>query len=228
MSTRDKKLLPLTLPLNPTLADLLDTMARAVSLGINVSMPARVVTYNATTQKADVTLDLLAVMYNANAVDGEDVQEATQVRGVPVMWPRTAGGYLTFPLVPDDTGLVVFADRSLEQWKRLGVAVDPEAAWAHALQDAVFMPGLHPDTDPISPATDLTAAVLEGTLVKLGRTATEKGIKATTFEGVIDAIFAAATPVAMDGGASLLATAQAAWTAAKAAGLYKTTKVQVE
>lgn len=226
--TREKKILPLTLPPNPSLADLLDAMARAVALGINVSMPARVVTYNATTQKANLQLEFLAVMYDSREVDGESVQDPTLVNGVPVAWPRTSGGYLTFPLVPDDTGLVVFADRSLEQWKRLGVAADPEAAWSHALQDAVFLPGLHADTDPITPATDLTAAVLESTLIKLGRTATEKGIKATTFEGVIDAIFAAATPVAMDGGASLLATAQAAWTAAKAAGLYKTTKVQVE
>jgi hypothetical protein len=224
--SRDKITLVGGLPPNPTLGDLLETLARAVRLGLRVALPATVVTYNATTQKANITLQFLAVTYDENAIDGEAVQEPTIVQSVPVAWPRTSFGYLTFPLLPGDTGQVVICDRSIEEWLRLGVPVDPAAAWAHALQDAVFYPGMHPDTNPISPATDLTATVLEGTAIKLGRTATQKAVLADTLISVIDAVLAAGSPVAMDGGASLKATMITAWNGLRET--IKATKTSVE
>ena len=63
-----------------------------------------------------------------------------------------------------------FMDRSIQEWLKLGIPADPIQAATDALQDAVFDPGLHPDTDPITPATDMTAAVLHhDTTIKPGR-----------------------------------------------------------
>lgn len=190
------------------LRELLGKIARNIELGLRVAAPATVVSYNAATQRADLTMGFIPVVLGPTEVPMQPIS----LPQVPVAWPRTAAGYLTFPIVPGDTGLVVFNDRNLGEWLRLGAPTDPKLSRTHDLADGVFLPGLHPDTAPITPATSATATVIEGPLVALGAAAppTNFVALAQALYTYLDAIFTAWTPVPNDGGAAL----KAAWEAA--------------
>lgn len=196
---------------DPTLTDLIKVAMRNTKLGVRTAVPARIVSYDAAKQTASVQPELLAVM---NTETGIQPQLPIELVEIPVAWPRTAAGYLTLPLVKDDTGLLVISDRSLDKWSSKGVPTDPGFNHTHNLIDGVFYPGLHADTKPITPPTSGTATVLEGvTEVHLGQGATDFVALASLVLGqlqrVEDAI-TAGVPVPMDGGAALQTTILAA------------------
>ena len=150
---------------------------RNLKVQIRTHTVGTVTAYDASTQRADVSVDVLQVVRdnftqpttaNPNPVA---TLPAVQLKGIPVAWPRAGSSYLTFPLAAGDTGEVHIQDRNLGQWIQLGDAVDPVSAITHALADGVFHPNIHPDNDPITPPTDEAAAVLESDEIKLGRLA---------------------------------------------------------
>lgn len=174
------------------LADLMARVSRCLELGLRVALPARVIAYTPATQLADLRVELLPV----GEIEGEDVpQPPVLLPQVPVAWTRTSLGHLTLPLVPGDTGLAVFSDRSLSVWRTTGnevAPVDPLIGRTHNLGDAVFFPGLHTDTDPIAPPTSLAATVLEGPLVQLGVGATQFVAIASLLHAYLVSMFTAA------------------------------------
>lgn len=215
---------PFDLPQEPTLADLFRTAIRNAKLQIRTHLPAKVVAYDPALQKVTVEVGSLQVV---RVSDAERLPKTVQsMKGtppnaeatmlplvlqlIPVAWPRTSSGYLTFPLSTGDTGELHVQDRSLEQWLTAGLATDPVLAFTHALKDSVFHPGLHSDTSPISPPTDLTATVLDGTVVKIGRGANEAIAKANPLIAALDA-FASAVPSPPDGGAAIQQAFKSAW-----------------
>lgn len=224
---------PHCLPQEPDITDLLRQLARSVELHIRTHVPATVVTYDPTRQKATVTVQQLQVVRVTDATrlpatmtllsgtppNATATLSPIQLVDVPVAWPRTAAGYQTLPLAAGDTGEIHVSDRSLAAWLQAGIPVDPQMAWTHALQDSVFHPGLHPDTAPITPATDLTATVIEGAQVKIGRSAVSAITKAEELILAFDAALAAAITAApgggADGGAAALTAFQSSWAAAK-------------
>jgi hypothetical protein len=222
----------------PDLEDLLRVLAQAVKLGIRTHLPASVVSYNPATQTAIVVVGFRTVvrLHSLDALPPGATPSGsppnlkatlapTQLTDVPVIFPGTATAYLTFPILTGATGTLHVHDRSLATWLLSGVPSDPVLAWTHALESSEFHPGLHPTTQPIAPATDLTATVVEGPLVKLGRAATIPIAKATPLIAALDA-FANATPVSMDGGAAIHTAFKTAWTTN--GPLVAATKGQVE
>lgn len=159
-----------------TLGELLANLLRNFALDLRVAAPAHVTAYDPATQRVTVQLGALPV----RMVEGEEVPEPPiAIAQVPVMWLGGSLGYVTTPLVPGDTGLVVFADRSLSQWLLQGVPGDPLAGWTHALGDAVFIPGLRPTPRQITPPTSLAATVVEGPVVHAGPGAVNPVVKFT-------------------------------------------------
>ena len=165
------------IPQDPKLADLFRGALRNLKVQIRTHTVGTVTAYNPATQRADVSVDVLQVVRDnftepTNA-DPNPVATlpAVQLTDVPVAWPRTSSGYLTFPLQAGDKGEIHIQDRNLGQWIQLGEASDPVSAITHALTDGVFHPNIYPNTDPITPPTDQGAAVLEGDAIKLGRLA---------------------------------------------------------
>lgn len=165
------------IPQDPKLADLFRAALRNLKVQIRTHTVGTVTAYDAATQRADVTVDVLQVVRdnftqpttaNPNPVA---TLPAVKLKGIPVAWPRAGSSYLTFPLAAGDTGEVHIQDRNLGQWIQLGEASDPVSAITHALADGVFHPNIHPDNNPITPPTDEAAAVLESDEIKLGRLA---------------------------------------------------------
>lgn len=168
-------------PLDPTLTDVLSLLKRSVQADVRTHIPARVITYNVDTQEASVSVESLTVIPNRNDPtdrNAETVLPPIRIDGVQVAWQRTAAGYVTFPLLPGDTGYLEIFDRSIDTWRKAGVAADPGLDHMHNLSDCVFVPGLWSKVNPI-PATDQTASVFHGTLMKIGRAATLAAARTT-------------------------------------------------
>jgi hypothetical protein len=154
---------------------------RATKMGIKVAIPGRVVTFNAANQTAKISTEILTVQ--TEPITGVDLpQPPLVIDQVPVMFPSNgAGAYLTFPIVNGvTTGELLVNDRSIGRWLNLGTPTDPALHGLHKLEDSVFIPGLNPKTNPITPF-DSTGAVLEAALVKLGVGATQAAVLGTAF-----------------------------------------------
>ena len=213
---------------SPELADLFRVALRAAALAIRTHTVGTVISYNPATQRARVRVDMRQVIKDFQAEptptnpNPTKAQDPVILDSVPVAWPQTAAGRLTFPLVAGDTGELHIQDRTLQQWLALGQPTDPVGAFTHSLGDAVFHPNIQPATS-VSP-TDPTATVLDGeTLVKIGANAVEFLAKAqsliSALDGAITAAVSAAAPITPpngDGGTAGFTAFQVAWNAAKA------------
>ncbi len=203
MSNRQNRTGLFEMPNQPELPDLFLVALREAALQLRTHSVARVVAYDPATQTASLSGELLQVVKDllttptpANP-NPTNIQEPVLLQGIKVAWPTTAAGYLTFPLVPGDTGELHVQDRSIDQWRATGIPSDPVSAFIHMLGDSVFHPNIRPDANPIVPPTSLVATVLEGPLVHLGRLAVEPVLKgatvATAFTAYTTAVAAAGT-----------------------------------
>jgi len=125
----------------PTLPKTLTEAIDARLLDLHVCLPARVETYDSSTQKAAVK-PLLKKKYK-----GITSIELSVIPSVPVQWPSAGGGnaYIHLPLETGDLGIVIVCERSLDYWlSGDGQIVDPLEPRHHDLSDAIFIPGVRP------------------------------------------------------------------------------------
>jgi hypothetical protein len=131
----------------PTLAEVIRTALDARLAEVHVSLPARVERYDEVKQLVDVKPLLREAVFDADGVESH--VSLPVITNVPVVFPGAGGFRLTFPVAAGDTVLLVFAERSLDQWLSSGGGeADPVDLRQHALSDAVAMPGLHTFTKP--------------------------------------------------------------------------------
>jgi len=168
-----------------TLTGLLQLVQRDLQLRIRVALPGTIEKYDAKTQRAQVRLDVLPLIIHPQT---DELWEGIPLvlPSCPVVFPRTAAGYITFPIAPGDSGQVIVNDRDIGPWSVTGKPSTPNRLNPNDITDAVFYPGLHADTDPIEPGTghDQTDVVVAGTNgVKLGGKDAALGV-ARTSDGV--------------------------------------------
>lgn len=121
-----------------------DAMRQAVLFqlyDVHTALPGQIVSYDYTTQKA-VIQPCLKKRY----LDGT-TQEMPILNNVPVIFPRAGEASLTFPVVPGDTCLLLFIERSTDLWKSVGGVVAPNDPRKFDLSDAVAIMGLMPFTE---------------------------------------------------------------------------------
>jgi len=128
----------------PSLAELLQAAVSQAVGDMFVAMPAKIVTYTAATQMADVQ-PLLSrpVVFD----DGtESLDKLPIIPGVPVAFPRGGGYFMSFPLAPGDLVLLVFCDRSIDKYKSSPgtTPVNPVDLRTNDISDAVAIPGFYP------------------------------------------------------------------------------------
>jgi Phage protein Gp138 N-terminal domain len=104
---------------------------------MHTAFPAQIERYDFTTAKADVK-PLLSAVYP----DGS-VMELPVIPNVPVLWPRTSLGSISFPLQRGDGCLVVCSERSIDDWLTLGGINEPTDSRKFDLNDAIAIPGLY-------------------------------------------------------------------------------------
>ncbi len=120
------------------ITDLLGQFFRNRQAEMRVAMPAKITDYDYRTQKATVK-----PLINRRYAD-DRIEEYPVINNVPVIFPRSGGASLTFPVESGDTVLLVFSDRSIESWAENGGQVNQDDNRMHNINDAVAIPGLIP------------------------------------------------------------------------------------
>ena len=105
---------------------------------IHTALPAAIIDYDYTVQKASVQPLLNKVWTNALP------EPMPVLENVPVIFPSSGGASLTFPVNTGDTVLLVFIERSIDLWLTQGGQVSPDDPRKFDLSDAVAIPGLFP------------------------------------------------------------------------------------
>lgn len=135
----------------PTLAELIRRALESRLAQVRVSMPGKIVDYNPGTKTATVQPCLSDVLFDED--DNRVVRELKPIQNVPVVFPGGAALDQHIVLVADDTGDLVFATNSINDWQASGNVAPPGDLRLHPLGSAKFYPGLRhngnvpPDTD---------------------------------------------------------------------------------
>ena len=140
----------------------------------NTAIPGYVERYDADTQTADITVPFV----DYYEVDGLESSEAfiwPVLRSVPVVFPRGGGWSITWPLSQGDNVLLVFSQRSIDEWWASDgrTEISPRDLEAHSITGAMAIPG--PPTKPTRlqgravSGPDLVIRHSDGTELKLGQ-----------------------------------------------------------
>lgn len=217
-------------PAQPRTADVVRRLKRQIELDIQCAAPAHVVSYDAATERATITIGHLPAPYQETPAGSVAAPSAPiTVSNVPVAFPGSSTARITFPISSGDTGLVVFADRAMLPWVESPIPgpVDPINARTHDYGDAVFLPGLKQQLPARVPPVSPTATVIDGPTIQIGATAAQAIALAPLLHNYLVTMFTAAATTAMDGGASFKA-AILAYLGANPFSSYATTKATAE
>ena len=185
-----------------TLDVVLEAFRAAIEEELHVALPGRIVSFDATTQMADI--DPL-VRRSVASVDGSRVIELMPtIRSVPILFPGASNYFFRHPLVVGDTVLLIFCERDFARWHVTGELSDPIDLRQHHLAHAVAIPGFR-SRDSALPAPT-------GNFIEIGK---RGGIfdfvaLATKIDAAFNA-FVNAVPVPNDGGAAIQTAVKLVW-----------------
>jgi hypothetical protein len=121
-----------------TLAGVLRQAQAQALAGLHTALPGQIEEYDYTTQRAKVK-----PLIQRQDADGT-LESFPVIVDVPVVWPRSGGASLTFPVAAGDTVLLIFSERSLDWWLSMGGDSAPGDPRRFDLSDAIAIPGLYP------------------------------------------------------------------------------------
>ena len=128
----------------PTLVEVINSIIDAKIVDLHTSLPGKIVSYD-----HDKNLAVIQPMLMRKYKTMDKAVELPVITNVPVMFQRMNDGHLRFPIKANDTGLIVFMERSIDLWLIQGGMIDPEDSRTHSISDAVFFPGLNPNNKKI-------------------------------------------------------------------------------
>lgn len=127
---------------NVNSSDVLDARFDAALLDLHTALPGVVKSYDATKQVADIQPTIKRIDRDENGT--KVVLDPPVISSVPILWPRAGGYFVTFPLAPGDSVLLVFCESELGAWLDSGQVAHPGDEGRHTLSGAVAIPGLFP------------------------------------------------------------------------------------
>ncbi len=142
-----------------SLQGIINTAVEQALRSLHVCLPAKVVKWNASKQRANC--QILVKDVSEDETGARQAKSIPVVPGVPVQFLGAGGFRITCPIsdgslviqgkqMPATTGTLFFADRSLDKWLAgSGSEVDPEIDHDHDISDAIFVPGLMPFGSPL-------------------------------------------------------------------------------
>lgn len=172
----------------PNSADLLKAAVAAGTAAMHTALPGVVVSYDATKQTISAQV---VIQSRYKQADGTLVAYTPPViSNIPVAFPSGGSWSITWPLAAGDPVVLVFAERSLDEWKATG---NSESTPAHLrrfdLSDAIAIPGAQAPASPLeATAYDASAMVIAGDLIKMGSSAASAWI---ALASLVDARLAA-------------------------------------
>ncbi|TDI74594.1 MAG: hypothetical protein E2O82_03685 [Betaproteobacteria bacterium] len=127
----------------PDELDILNSHMRMSLLEINTCMPAVVKSYDAATRTATVQPAFKITFMN------NKVKSRPSLVEVPVVFPYNGSKGITFPLEPDTPCLLVFSQRSIDDWVKDKVETEVQDTRLHDISDAFCIPGISAPSDSI-------------------------------------------------------------------------------
>lgn len=121
----------------PVLSDVLRQAFRSYLNDFRVALPAKIEKYDALKSKANVKPQIKDVRLNGEVIT------LPVIVNVPVIFPQTKNGGFSFPLERGDGVLLIFSDRSLDEWLSRGDDVPYTDSRQHSITDAIAIPGLY-------------------------------------------------------------------------------------
>jgi hypothetical protein len=133
----------MTRPVHPEPADVLRAHLEQFALELHTAFPARVQTYDAATQRADL---VPLIKHPVPQPDGPSAYEDLPVLpSVPVLFPRAGAWFLSLPLAAGDTVLVIIQEAAAGHWEAGdGDPQYPGDLRRHHLANAVAYAGYYP------------------------------------------------------------------------------------
>lgn len=133
----------------PTLTQLLQQAVETRLIDVHTALIAKVESYDAAKQQVSVSPLLKRTI---KTLDNEIVREQLPILSeVPVLFPRAGGFFISFPIQPGDFVQLVFNESSIDEWNT-DTASDEVYADRFSLQGAVAIPGVYPESRPLSGA----------------------------------------------------------------------------
>lgn len=137
--------------ITPDLADILTEAIASKLLDLHTAIPGKIQSYDSARQVADIEPQIKRMLQSET---GEPVYEALPVLpSVPVIFSRSAEFYVYIPVKEGDTGLLIFNETSIDQWRDKGSLSNPCDTGRHTLTSAVFIPGLFSSANALPDAT---------------------------------------------------------------------------
>lgn len=115
------------------LASLLEQSFRQMLQSVHTAMPGQVESYSGGRASVKPLI--------SRQLDTGEVEELPVLNDVPIIWPRSGGASMTFPVKPGDKCLLIFVERSLDEFKSNGSMVAPQDPRTHSISDAVALMG---------------------------------------------------------------------------------------
>lgn len=130
-----------------------EVINRIILSNVCTSIPGTIRTFDKTTQIVTVTPNIRMI---ENKLDGATTKiQMPDLIEVPCLFPysTTSGFSLTYPVKEGDQCLLIFAQRSIDNWLENGMVQDPiETKYprSHSLSDGIAIVGLIPKPNAIS------------------------------------------------------------------------------
>lgn len=154
------------------LSEMVVAASRAQTERVKTTFPGYVVSYNRTTQTADV--QVIPRMRRRDP----DTDEVAYIRvpvipNVPVVHAAGDGGSVVIDMAEGDAVVVEICDRSIDEWRATGNQdTEPQIPRRWDFTDAVAIPGGQPNAAPLPAAAYAAGAlVVRGDDVRLGSSA---------------------------------------------------------
>ena len=131
---------------NPALSSLSSTINKGVEArlkDLHTSMPGIVQSFDPETQLASIQPAIRRIFISRE--EDKDILTPSNLPiliNVPVIFPRGGGFSLTFPVKKGDECMLVFSERSIDNWHKTGKVKVPGAKRFHSLSDATAIVGI--------------------------------------------------------------------------------------
>lgn len=103
---------------------------------VHTALPGKIISFDSITQTAEVQLLLRRIFKGNKALD------LPKLINVIVWLPRAGGFSITFPIKEEDECLVLFSERSLDNWFKQSNVQTPTDFRMHSLSDAICLVGM--------------------------------------------------------------------------------------
>ena len=119
--------------MKPGLEDIIKAATRKLKMELNICMPCTIERFYSENKTCDVQPDIDVSFF------GDVALTSKVLKRLPILYPFTTEGGLYFPLKQGDRGLIIVAQRDLDNWKSNGPRI-PRNSMAFQLSSGFVIP----------------------------------------------------------------------------------------